>query len=226
MDKRELLDRYEANGDEALYEQARRLYASALADTPDDPVLLRDFGYLQECHGRRAIEAAIASYERALALDPSKHQTRLQLLHAQASVGRHDDAIARCRELLAAHPDDPAAHRCLAYAYVAARDFARAGEAVATGLALAPGDAPLTELHGDVLAHSGHTEDALARWLEAFERDPENLSPRYSRVFLLQREGRLGEAADEWRAILAWCEARGYELDAEWPRRELARLTG
>jgi hypothetical protein len=43
-------------------------------------------------------------------------------------------------------------------------------------------------------------------------------------VFVLEREGRPGQAAAAWRAILDWCEERGYELDAEWPRRELARL--
>jgi tetratricopeptide (TPR) repeat protein len=224
MTAREHLDRYEANGDEADYARAFELYQSALAERPDDPLLLRDFGYLQECHGLRAIGAAIESYERALARDPENEKTRLQLLHAQASLGHHDDAIARCRELLAEHAEDPAAHRCLAYAYVAARDFARAGQAIEAGLAIAPEHAGLIELQGDVLAALGRPEEALDRWRQAHAHDPENLSPRYSAVFLLQREGRLEEAAEEWRAIIAWCEARGYELDLEWPRRELARL--
>jgi len=224
MTARELLDRYEARGEEADYVNALELYRAALAETPDDPLLVRDFAYLQECHGRRAIGAAIEGYERALALDPASEKTRLQLLQAQASLGRHDEAIARCRELVAARPDDPAAHRCLGYAYLAAREFGRAGEAVEAGLALAPAHAGLIELQGDVCAGLGRTADALERWREALHRDPENLSPRYSSVFLLQREGRLDEAADEWRAIIAWCEERGDELDAEWPRRELARL--
>ena len=33
------------------------------------------------------------------------------------------------------------------------------------------------------------------------------------------------EAADEWRFIIDWCDQRGYHLDADWPRRELQRLT-
>jgi hypothetical protein len=36
--------------------------------------------------------------------------------------------------------------------------------------------------------------------------------------------GRLDEAAAEWRQIVSWCEARDDDLDAEWPRREIARL--
>src|SRR4051794_1449079 len=104
---REMLDRYEASGGEELYEAARRLYESALAATPDDPVLRRDYGYLRECHGRRAIEAAVASYERALELDARDEKTRLQLAHALASLDRHRDSIAGARTLLAERPDDP-----------------------------------------------------------------------------------------------------------------------
>lgn len=217
---RGLLDRYEACGGEELFAQARERYEAALAATPDDPGLLRDHGYLLECHGRRTIEAAAASYERALAVDPGDEKTRLQWLHALASLGRHDDAVAACRAL----PDDLAAFRCLAVALLAAGDLSEAERTVEEGLARAPGDARLVELQGDVLARGGRSAAAMARWSEALRLDPENLSPRYSTVFALQREGRLEEAADEWRAILAWCEAHGAELDAEWPRRELARL--
>jgi hypothetical protein len=51
VDKRALLDRYEAAGGEERYEQAKALYEAALAAAPDDPLLLRDYyGYLLECH--------------------------------------------------------------------------------------------------------------------------------------------------------------------------------
>jgi hypothetical protein len=50
----ELLERYEAIGDEDALVEAQRLYEQALAEGPD-PELLRDYGYLLECHGRRAI---------------------------------------------------------------------------------------------------------------------------------------------------------------------------
>ena len=219
MDERELLDLYEARGGEELYDAAKVAYDAALAEAPEDPLLLRDYGYLLECHGRRTLEAALAAYERALELDPGSEKTLLQLLHAQASLGRHDEAIARCL-----HPDDAFGHRCLATAYLGAGDLARAAQTVADGLALAPGDAGLIELDGDVLARTGNPEEALTRWRRALELDPGNLSPSYSSAFLLQREGRVEEAAAQWREIVSWCEARGYELDAEWPRRELARL--
>jgi hypothetical protein len=53
---------------------------------------------------------------------------------------------------------------------------------------------------------------------------PENLSSIYSSAFLFEREGRLQEAIEAWQYIIDWCEARGYELDTMWPKRELDRL--
>jgi tetratricopeptide (TPR) repeat protein len=70
MDKEELLERYEADGDEGLYAEAKRHYEQALAANPGDARLLEDYGYLQECHGRRSIRAAASCYERVIEADP------------------------------------------------------------------------------------------------------------------------------------------------------------
>jgi hypothetical protein len=59
MDKEELRERYEAYGDERFYQQARALYEQALERSPGDARLLRECGYLRECHGRYAIRAAV-----------------------------------------------------------------------------------------------------------------------------------------------------------------------
>ena len=58
-DAGELLERYEATGDERAFADAQRLYERALAERPD-PLLLRDYGYLLECHGRYAIRRRLA----------------------------------------------------------------------------------------------------------------------------------------------------------------------
>jgi hypothetical protein len=48
----------------------------------------------------------------------------------------------------------------------------------------------------------------------------------YSSAFLLETEGRFDEAAEAWRSIVDWTESRGLVLEAQWPKRELDRLTG
>src|SRR6266498_1009685 len=63
----------------------------------------------------------------------------------------------------------------------------------------------------------------LADWRRAVD-DADNLGPVYLSAFLLERLGRLGEAAAAWQSILDWCDQHDAPLTAEWPRRELARL--
>jgi tetratricopeptide (TPR) repeat protein len=224
MDKEELLERYEADGDESLYAEAKRRYEQALAANPGDARLLEDYGYLQECHGRRSIRAAASCYERVIEADPEWVKPHLQLIGALAALRETDTATARYQQRLAAVPDDPRAYRLLALAYLYAHHYDQAAQVIAAGLELAPDDPSLIEQQGDLYAATGRPEDALARWQRAFTLDPDNLSPRYSAAFLLERHDRLAEAAREWRFIIGWCQERGYAITADWPRRELQRL--
>jgi tetratricopeptide (TPR) repeat protein len=219
----ELLERYEADGDESVYAEARRIYEQALAGDGDARVL-QEFGYLQECHGRYAIRAAIGCYERAIDADPQYDKPHWQLIHAMATLGQADKAIDRYQQRLAAAPADLRGHRFLAAACMLAREYDRAGQVIRAGLELAPDDAALTEQHGDLLKATGHPDDALTSWQRAITLGPDNMSPRYSMAFLLERQGRLAEAASQWRSIVTWCEEHGYVISAEWPRRELQRL--
>jgi len=113
----------------------------------------------------------------------------------------------------------------MARAYLAARDYVEAGRVIAAGLALDPDDRLLLEIRGEVRAATGDPEGALADWRRALDPD-RNLGPVYSSAFLLEREGRLAEAAEAWRHILAFAEERGWELTAVWPRQEIRRLLG
>ena len=71
----------------------------------------------------------------------------------------------------------------------------------------------------------GDPDGALAEWRLALELDTNDIGPLYSSAFLLEREGRLESAAEAWRSIIDWTEARGLTLEAQWPKRELERLT-
>lgn len=68
-----------------------------------------------------------------------------------------------------------------------------------TGLTVAPDDAGLTGDRGEAKAAKGDAEGALGDWRGAHELDPENFAPACSSAFLLEREGRLAEAAEAWR---------------------------
>lgn len=223
MTKDELLERYEALGEERDFLAARPLYEQALADGPD-PRLLNDYGYLLECHGRRELRRAVELYERAIELDPGYDKPHYQLISARAGLQEQELPVATYERRLAAAPGAIREHRFLANAYLKAHRYGEAREVVEAGLGLGPDDAALVALRGEAKAGLGDVEGALADWRRALQLDAEDIAPLYSAAFLLEREGRPAEAAEAWRSIVAWNESRGYALQCLWPRRELERL--
>lgn len=233
MDKDELLERYEALGEDGDFLAAKPLFEAEIQrrqaseaglSGPGAALLLRQHGYLLECHGRITIRRAIEQYQRSIDLGPGDDKAHYQWIGAKAALFEADDAVARYQQRVAAAPGDVRELRFLARALLAVRDFDAADAVIGTGLALAPHDPGLIYDRGEVKAHRGDTEGALADWRREHELDPENFDGVYASAFLLEREGRLAEAADAWRRIIDHATERGWELTAAWPRQELQRV--
>jgi len=223
MDKYELVERYEALGDEEDFRAARLLFEQPLAGQ-SSALDHRQYGYLLECHGRRTLRRAVDQYEQAMALDPGQEKVRHQWISAKAALGESQDAITLYRRRAADSPGDLRELRLLSTAFLQARDYGAAAEVIDAALALAPDDPKLTCDRGEVKAARGNPDGALADWHRAHELDPDDLGPVYSSAFLLEHQGRLAEAAGAWRHILEHAETHGWELTAIWPRQMLHRL--
>jgi tetratricopeptide (TPR) repeat protein len=235
MDKDELLERYEALGQDDDFLAAEPLFKAEIQRQeeseaglrgPDAALLLRQYGYLLNCHGRITIRRAIEQYQRSIDLGPDDDQVQYMWIGAKATLDEADDAITRYHERVAASPGNVRELRFLAHAYLAAKDFGAAKGVIDTGLALTPDEPGLIIDRGEVKDHWGDPEGALADWRRAHELDPENFAPVYASAFLLEREGRLAEAAEAWRHIMDDATEHGWELTAAWPRQELQRLLG
>jgi tetratricopeptide (TPR) repeat protein len=219
----ELLERYEALGDETDFLAAKQLYERALGEAPDARVL-NDYGYLLECHARRELRRAVELYERAIELDPSCDKPHYQLISARAGLQETELPVAVYEQRVALSPGVLREHRFLANAYLKAHAYAQARAVAEAGLELAPDDAALLALRGEASAGLGDPEGALIDWRRALARNPDDIGALYSSAFLLEHEGRLAEAAGAWRSIIAWNASRGYNLQNKWPKQELERL--
>ena len=210
--------------DEASFLEAKAFLDAELT-RGEDAELLRDYGLLYEHRGSQLIREALGWHERSLELDPSgENRSHRQLILCHRRLLQTREAIDLYKRRLADAPEDITSYRFLTQAYSSAGEHEEAVKVIAAGLALDARDPVLLEARGGLLEHQGHHEEALAAWLEVLEIDPDrSISPRYSRVFLFQRLGRLEEAAAEWEAIIAWLEDHDYRVQ-EWPRRELAEL--
>jgi tetratricopeptide (TPR) repeat protein len=222
MRKEELLERYEALGAEGDFLAAKPLYERALLDAPDARVL-NEFGYLLECHGRRELRRAVELYKQAIELDPRYDKPHFQLISALAGLQEPQSAVRMYEGRLRTFPEELREYRFLATAHLKAGAYAQAREVVEAGLELRE-DAALIALRGEAKAGLGDANGALDDWRRALELEPEDIGALYSSAFLLEQEGRLAEAAEAWRSIIDWNESRGYTLQTEWPKEELARL--
>ncbi len=102
----ELRERYEAFGDESVYAVAMGRYEEAVAGSPANARLLTEYGYLQECHGRRALRAAA---EWAAYLSATDYQQAAQVIRAGLDLAPDDRSLVEQQgDLLAAtgRPDE------------------------------------------------------------------------------------------------------------------------
>jgi tetratricopeptide (TPR) repeat protein len=224
MTKEDLLELYEARGEEGDFLSAKPLYEAALAETPNAR-LLSDFGYLLYCHAQRELRRAVELYERAIALEPEYDKPHYQLIVARAGLREPKLAVEMYEERLRGAPGDVRLYRFLASAYEHASDHGQALSVAEAGLALAADDAALLAIRGEAKAGLGDIEGALADWQRAVELEPDDIGALYSSAFLLERHERVAEAIDVWRKILEWNESRGHTLQTAWPKRELERLS-
>lgn len=222
--KESVLARFEATGDVEAYTEAVSLYEEAVASDPDNAELLRSLGYLHECRGRQLIKEAARCYERCIEIAPDWQKGHFQWIQALSALGETETAIKRYKKAIEEHPDDPSEYVRLTACYLKVDQLAEAELVITTALKLYPKDAMTLYWAGEVHARLDRPDVAIDCWNKTLAADPTLVDARYSLAFLLERLGRLEEAAEQWRAIIDFLKANGFEIEAEWPERELSRL--
>ena len=155
-----------------------------------------------ELHAAGKLDAAIASFREALALDPQLAATHYNLGAALQAAGQLEEAADCYREALALKPDQTRAHASLG---TVLHDQGRLPEAVESyrrALALKPQSPGILYNLGNVLRAQGDLAGAAASYGEAAALKPDFMPAHNNLGTALQELGRPDEAIASFRRAL------------------------
>jgi tetratricopeptide (TPR) repeat protein len=117
------------------------LWTDAALTEPESATAHENLGAAQHIAGD--YPGAIRSLTRALEIDPSRRDARVNLAAALCAIGRAADGAREASAAVVAHPGYPPAWAILGYALGMLGERDQAARAIGEGLRLAPGDATL-----------------------------------------------------------------------------------
>jgi TolB-like protein/thioredoxin-like negative regulator of GroEL len=163
---------------------------------PDGAASLRVQAGLADYYDHDPAKAA-PLYERALALDPGDLKTLLYVSGFLRRIGRIEDAITTYEYIILR---DPACIYCLmglSLTYRTAGRYDRAIEILRDAVAWSPDRMGIYWALGSVLLQAGRPEEALA----AFEKQRDDDTLSFARIFVLHDLGRMQEFEDEFAEL-------------------------
>lgn len=172
-----------------------QLHYSIMRESPEqkrDEFLRRSI----EWWSKNDWDRAIAEYDRAIEIDTGSAPAWYGRGAALLAKNQYDRAIADLDQAIRLDPDYPAAYnnRCWAIA-IAGRDLAKALTDCDRALRLDPGNAEALDSRGFVKLRLGRTEEAIADYTAALDRNPKLASSRYGRgVARLKTDAAAGNA--------------------------------
>ena len=155
---------------------------------------LREAGRFQE---------ALASYDRALALDPNHPGAHNNRAVALQDLDRVEEALASYDRALGINPNLSEAHHGRANALHRLRRFEEALASYDRSLELSPGRAAAFSHRGVVLHALNRHEEAVASHDRALAIDPDDAEALYNRGVSLRELGLLRDALDSYNRALA-----------------------
>ncbi|MCP3962175.1 MAG: tetratricopeptide repeat protein [bacterium] len=150
-------------------------------------------------------DEAIAAYSEALNRNPASSAALLKRAAARMSQGQEPQAIADLEQLLANEPGHVEARLRLARALEQSADAegARRQYLAALELDLSISERALTQYHlGELGRKTGDLDEAIRRYEEAVDLDPELVDARFQLATALGRQRRFEDAARRYRELI------------------------
>jgi superkiller protein 3 len=149
------------------------------------------------------VDQAIASYRKALEVDPANGTARVALINNQARKGDNEGALAEAQKLVAENPNNAEAQLLVARALLRKNDYQNAAVALEKAAQLSPGAAEAHALLGTAYQFNRRTEEALGAYKKAVDLAPNNLDYRTTYGLLLGLTGKEEEGAAELKKVVS-----------------------
>ena len=153
--------------------------------------------------GQGKLQEAVASFDRAIQLNPDFVNAHSNLGNTLRDLGRLEEAEASCRQAISLKPGIPEAHTNLGNTL---RDLGRLEEAEASyrkAIALKPDYAGAYNNLGIMLQELGRSKDAEASYRQAITVKPDFVDAHSNLGITLRDLGRLEEAEASYRKAIA-----------------------
>ena len=207
----------------AAAEEFERLFRTDAA-TADD---WRVYGVIHEYMVYYCIEKATDSYRKAMELSQSTdaemyHRTQRQNILLRSRIGHGADCIREQEAAVRKHPDSADARVDLAHALFVGGQPEKALTVCEEALLAFPEEGLLHVYAGDACRELKRYEEAFSHWEAAVLLDEKFMDAMYSMAFCRGEMGQFDQAARIWDDIARKLDARGLEIEAQWPR-EMAK---
>jgi predicted O-linked N-acetylglucosamine transferase (SPINDLY family) len=170
-------------------------------------------------------EAALAAYERAIALQPDHAEAFLNRGVLFKVLGRFEDALASCNAAILLKHDFAAAYCNRGDLLCEAASWHEALASLDVAIALAPDLAVAHSNRGNVLRRLGRPEEALASCDRALALDPECAAAHSNRGNVMREQRRSAEALASYdRAVALYPEFAEAHSNRALVLKDLAQL--
>ena len=191
----------------------------------------RSYGVIHEYMMNHCIKKATSSYQKAMALarctdEEMFHRTRRQNILMRSRIGQGDDCIREQEADVREHPDCVNARIDLAHALFFSGQPERALRVCEEALVSFPDEGLLHVYAGDACRDLKRYDEAFSHWEAAVRLDDKFLDAMYSMALCRGDMGQFDKAADVWEEIARTLDARGLEIEAQWPREMAQKCRG
>lgn len=183
----------------------------------------RSYGVIHEYMMNQCQQKAISCYDRAMDMARSDdpflmHRILRQKILLRCRIGQSAQCVAEQEAALQAALNDTQCWVDLAHAQHVAGQYDAALITCEAALERFPEEGLLHVYAGDACRAMKRYDEAFEHWEASVRISTEFLDAMYSMAFCREELGQYDKAAVLWEAIANQLDARGLEIEAQWPR--------